>query len=311
MAKRKHGGDKEPLKEAIPAEIKSQLGGVLADDEEIKLAISADIRLDGRYGDAWVLATEDQLIGVSPNGGAPDIVQLPLAEVDGVEVRELVGMAELKARTAERGAVIAQFSKTLIPKFSPVARQLEDLVRQARPAEQEESIVRGPGLGRGRGKRCQRCGNVIPRRAGVCPACLETRKVLFRLLGYAKPHWKLVALSLAMMVVATTIGLSPPILMRTLIDDVFSKGGGPAAEILPGAVAAGAGAGTWMGGMLTGWGMERADMLVFMVVLLFAIYVSRNSLAALRGYLLSYLGQKITFGMHVLTWGRFLFTRRI
>ena len=69
-------------------------------------------------------------------------------------------------------------------------------------------------------KRCERCGQVIPRRYGVCPACLEKGKLLFRLLGYARPHWRLITFSLLLMVLATNLGLSQPLLLSVLIDDV-------------------------------------------------------------------------------------------
>ena len=80
------------------------------------------------------------------------------------------------------------------------------LGQASKPTDPDGQVLHGRLAGARAGRdRCDRCGQVIPRHYGVCPACLEKGKLLFRLLGYAQPHWKLIALSLLLMVVATTI----------------------------------------------------------------------------------------------------------
>ena len=274
------------LREEIPQEVRSSLDQLVAADEEIQLSVSTDIKLDGQYGSAWLLATDRQLISYSPDGGGPaDIVHIPLADIGGVEMRSLVGSGLLRVRTAERGTTVAHFSKTLIPKFSEVPEQVETLIRQARPVDEDEKIVHNDvGRTQARSRRCDRCGRVIPRHSDVCPACLDTRKLLFRLLSYALPYWKLGVLSLLLMLTATAIGLSPPILMRTLMDDVFA----PAPE---------EGIRTWLGQQLGAMGMGMEQMLSALVILLLLVHVARNLMGALRSYLLSYLGQNITLNL--------------
>lgn len=272
------------LLEEIPQEVRSDLGDLVATNDEIHLSVSTDIKLDGQYGSAWLLATDRHLIAYSPDGAGPaDIIDIPLVKIDGVELRDLVGSGLLRVRTAERGATMAHFSKTLIPKFSEVPQQVETLIRQARPVDEEEELVDSDvGRGQGHSKRCERCGRVFPRRSDVCPACLDTRKLLFRLLSYALPYWKFGVLSLVLMLLATAIGLSPPILMRTLLDDVFAP-----EEDSP----------TWLGQQLAAQGMGMEQMLGALVLMLLFVHVSRNVMGALRSYLLSYLGQNITLDL--------------
>ena len=118
------------LRAAVPPRVRRELAGVVAPDEEFRLAVTTDIRLDGRYGEAWLMATDDLLVAFSPDGGGPaDLVSLPLAEIRGVEVREDLGTAALKVRTGERGATMAVFSKGLVPALSELPDQLEGLVR--------------------------------------------------------------------------------------------------------------------------------------------------------------------------------------
>ena len=278
------------LRAAVPPRVRRELAEIVSPDEEFRLAVTTDIKLDGQYGEAWLMATDDLLVAFSPDsGGPPDLVSLPLAEIRGVEVREDLGTAALKVRTGERGATMAVFSKSLVPALSELPEQVEGLVRQARSEDSDGRVLQGRLAGARAGrKRCDRCGQVIPRRHGVCPACLEKGKLLFRLLGYARPHWRLIAFSLSLMVVATVIGLSPPLLQRVLIDNVLNVDA-PASTALE----------------------ERFDLLAFLPVakespvaalawlvgLLAGIHLTVTVLSALRGYIMARIGQRVTYGL--------------
>jgi ATP-binding cassette subfamily B protein len=266
--------------EAPPAAL-----ALLAPDEQLEFALSTDIKLDGLYGAAWLLATEKRLIAFSPDGsGPPDIVDLPLDEITAIEIQDLYGSGALKARTASAGATIAYFSKTLGTKFADLPQKIEVLVRRAQPElEADKRIVRGR-LNRDflRQRRCERCDQVIPRRMGVCPACLESRKMLGRFLSYSKPYRSLAVTSLLILLTGTFISLMPPLLMRILVDDVLTpviSDKAPSVQLaLLGAV-------------------TPSYALGALVLLLLFINVSRNILGALRSYLLARLGEQITFDL--------------
>ena len=195
-----------------------------------------------------------------------------------MEVREDWGTAALKVRTGERGATMAVFSRSLVPALSELPAQVERLVRQARPAESDGLVLHGRLAGARAGrKRCDRCGQVIPRRYGVCPACLEKGKLLFRLLGYAGQHWRLITLSLLLMVVATTLGLSQPLLLSVLIDDVLNVGA-PVSST-------GDGAGFDLLALLPGAGDDPVAALAWLVGLLILINFSVSGLSGLRGFM--------------------------
>ncbi len=279
------------LNATVPPRVRRELAGIAGPDEGFRLAVTTDIRLDGRYGEAWLMATDDLLVAFSPDsGGPPDMVCLPLAEIEGVEVREDWGTAALKVRTGERGATMAVFSKSLVPALSELPVQVERLVRQARPAESDGLVLHGRLAGARAGrKRCDRCGQVIPRRYGVCPACLEKGKLLFRLLGYAGPHWRLITLSLLLMVVATTLGLSQPLLLSVLIDDVLNVGAPVSSRA--------DGAGFDLLALLPGAGVDPVAALAWLVGLLILVNLSVSGLSGLRGFIMARIGQRVTYGM--------------
>ena len=278
------------LRAAVPPRVRRELAGVVGPDEELRLAITTDIRLDGRYGEAWLMATDDLLVAFSPDGGGPpDLVSLPLAEIQGVEVREDLGTAALKVRTGERGATMAVFSKSLVPALSELPEQVEGLVREARSADADGEVLQGRLAGARAGrKRCERCGQVIPRRYGVCPACLEKGKLLFRLLGYARPHWRLITFSLLLMVLATNLGLSQPLLLSVLIDDVLTSEATSSRDAkLPFDLLA----------LLPVSTEDKTGALAWLVGLLIGITLTVTVLSALRGYIMARIGQRVTYGL--------------
>ncbi len=103
-----------------------------------------------------------------------------------------------------------------------------------------------------------------------CPACLPHGKIVLRMLGYVRPYAGLVVLSFVITLLATLIGLSPPMMMRALTDVAL-------APKTPRPMAA------------------REHLLWIIVALLFFQRISGFILGALRGWLNGYLGQRIIF----------------
>ena len=291
------------LHEEVPEEVRTGLHGLMEPDEEIRLSVSTDIKFDGSYGSSWLLATARNLFAFCPNGGGPPhTVKIPLSEIAQVEVQDLFGSGALKVRTAREGATVARFSKTLLSKFSQIPNRIEALVKQARPVGEEEKIAKNSSDRpdhRVR-KRCKQCGQVIPHWMGVCPICLDKTKLLFRLLGYALPYWKLVAVCLALLLTATFIGLTPQLIMRSLIDDLLvpavGRSGAVSSVPLSQMETRSRSSADDRGPRTPGAGNSR-ERLAILVLLLLAVNLSRNGIRALRTFLMSVLGQKITFGL--------------
>ncbi len=290
-----------PIREEIPEDILAATHNVLEPDEEILLSVSTDLRFDGVYGPAWLVGTGRQLIGISPTeNGLPEILSIRLAEITRVEVLELFGSGVLKIRTSQNGSSLAFFTKTLLPKFSKVPPQIERLVRHCKPVPADTRIAKSSVDGFGaRKRRCERCQQVIPHWMGVCPMCLDSRKLFFRLLGYAKPYWQIGVVSLILLLTATFIGLTPPLLMRSLIDDVLvanTSGSTTGVSLIPAEPRSSVPRSQTPGPAPTR-GLDKRTMLAVLVLLLLLVNISRNGLSAVRTYLLAQLGQRITFDL--------------
>ena len=209
--------------EEVPAELQDHLEDLLDGEEEIKIAISTDLQFDGTYGKDWVLATEKRLLAFNQNGApGPEIRNIALEAIDRIEIRELYGNNFMKVRTAEGAFEIARYSKRFVPKFAEATPEIESLIDKIKPEETDKSKRRRKYVDPGKKRiRCETCGRPIPRWSDVCPNCVEKGKLLVRLLKYAIPFWKVSVPALLIMLVIRLVGVYPPILSRSLIDDIL------------------------------------------------------------------------------------------
>jgi ATP-binding cassette subfamily B protein len=73
-------------------------------------------------------------------------------------------------------------------------------------------------------EHCPKCGELIPAYAeGVCPRCLQKRKILLRLLDVAKPYRAQTTFALVATLLLAAMGTVPPYVNRHLIDDGIVK----------------------------------------------------------------------------------------
>jgi len=130
---------------------------------------------------------------------------------------------------------------------------------------------------------------------------MKKGKLLYRLLSYALPYWKVATAGLSIMLVATFIGLMPPLLMKMLVDDVLV----PAAQEVQTGVAqvASEAPGRIRGLFLSIAPRASVGLLALLVGLSLLITVSTNGMRAFRGYLMARVGQRITFDLRNQVYG--------
>ena len=263
--------------EEVPSVLQRQLESVLEEEEDIKIAISTDLQFDGSYGKDWVLATEKRLLAFNQNGvPAPEVQNIALEAIDAIEIRELYGNNFMKVRTSEGAVEVARYSKRLAPKFAEATPEIETLIDKVKPEDAEKSKRRRKFVDPGKKKiRCETCGRPIPRWSDVCPACVEKGKLIFRLLKYALPFWKVSVPALLIMLVIRLVGVYPPILSKTLIDDILV----PATMALTGGQSVDPGA---------------FGQLLAIVFLMVGVHVFTAVFSAVRGYMMTWVGQRIT-----------------
>ena len=263
--------------EEIPEALRGQLEDLLESEEEIKIAISTDLQFNGTYGKDWVLATEKRLLAFNQNGApTPEVRNIALEAIDQIEIRELHGNNYMKVRTSEDAFEVARYSKRFAPKFAEATPEIEALIDKIKPEDADKSKRHRRYVDPGKNKtRCETCGRPIPRWSDVCPNCVEKGKLIFRLLKYALPFWKVSIPALLIVMVIRFVDVYPPVLVQQLIDGILvpatmAMAGGQPVE--PGAF----------------------GQVVAIVLLMIGLHVFTAVFTAVRGYMMAWVGQRIT-----------------
>ncbi len=215
-----------PVVESLPSDVERIVQEHTDPGETTQVALHSDITPEGSYGDQWLIATDQRLLIVNPDGttdGAQDtsdsgVLELPLDQISLLETHEFHGLGMLEIGTDAGETQEVQFSRSLVDKFAEARAVLEEAVKNVKPdgklAEDEDEPRHRPVPK----PRCAECGRVLPPGADRCPACIKKGQLLVRVVQYVKPYWHLSLISFLLSIGLTLLELAPPYLFKTLID---------------------------------------------------------------------------------------------
>ena len=141
---KKNGDDPLNTKEEVPELLEKQATELLDSGEEIKIAVSTDLRFDSTYGKDWLLITEKRIIAFNQNGViGHNLKEVSLDSIEDIEILEMYGNNILKISTSDNAIELARYSKKLAQKFNLAVSELEELSQNgSSPTDKNER--RGP-----------------------------------------------------------------------------------------------------------------------------------------------------------------------
>lgn len=239
----------DELKEEIPESIQTKLSSLLEDGESVHIAASSDMRYDGSYKNSWLFVTDKRLMILDPSLA----MQVDLEEIGSVKVKNFVGDGVLEVEASGDTIDVLRFSRSLADKFVELAPAIEELADEQKPIEE-------------RVKKAKEAKAAQAKKTSRIPKEVKTRKMLKRLMQYAKPYWYLIVLAMIVSISLTAAGLAPVYLQKMLIDRV----------LVP---------------------KENLGLLVKLVLALVGIRVGSMILGFVRGITLGWLGAKISMNL--------------
>lgn len=259
----------DPLNATLP-----RWSHLLRADERAELAVESDLDLNGRFAPSLLVATDQRLLHL-PDASS-GVHSIEYGEIRRIELEDRPGCGSLVVRREADGETLLRFSRSKYREFATLPERLTPILAAYREAT--DGPVAGGKLDLSRlRRRCPTCGEAIPGAGHVCSRHINTRGLLLQLLHRLRPHWRVSIAASAMMLVGVGVGLAPPLLLRTLIDDVLLATGAPE---------------TALGRLLPLW--SRLDLLHGLVLALLAVTLTRVSLEATRHYLLFWIGHRVT-----------------
>lgn len=191
-------------------DLTEQLQHLLSEEENILLRADADIGPDGHFGIRWLVATDQRLLTLSPDGKHH---AFPLREVSRVWTEHWVGNSVVLAQVNGRTVELIRYTHSLSRKFGEVAGILQKRVDDGQWPEEVQA-----------GRKEQYLS--FPSKAHPDgPTSVNRRRILGRIIRYAKPYWWGALLAVVLTLITTGLGLIPPYLTRILVDRVFTPGG--------------------------------------------------------------------------------------
>jgi ATP-binding cassette subfamily B protein len=248
-----------PLAEPLPPHAEQRWRALARADEDVLLTVASDVTADGSFGQRWVVVTNQRVVVLpdgdqadeakdlpangrarvagttagaperdgQPSAGAPEerdlvvdgYISLPYHALTEIKTEPLVGGGRLEAYVGNVPVALVEYSSSLGPKFSEVARSLQQLV-QGKPFAVSDDVPR---------LRCERCGRLLAEKNAPCSRCVRKGAILLRIARYMRPVWWL-SLLLALATGGRTLAqLATPYFQKLIIDGVLTPPvpGGP------------------------------------------------------------------------------------
>ncbi len=182
-----------------------------SENAEELIRLQADFGPDGEFGSRALVVTHES-VRVEEAGGAVEF-QMPVAEIQTARNEPLVGGGRLEI-TAKNGDIVpvVTYSQTVAARFSEAARGIEQLAK----GETFQISLKEERT------RCAKCDRLLPEKDGICPACVNRSKTMWRIAGYLQPYKREAAILAGLATMTTALSLAPGLIQRSLINRVLS-----------------------------------------------------------------------------------------
>jgi len=217
----------DDLPDALRAEIARRLPG-----EPIRLIALCDIDASRRFTAAWLALTEHHVVLATPaaasaaHNGAPPashaLQVLAFADVTASEIQE--GLSSCRLVLLGRGREVLLTAHYTRRQEHAIAR-LQFVLDQMRGGAGVDGAARESATVAGAAWPLDAAADY---RESVLKAVRENRallstqriSVLWRLLGYLRPHRRTMTIGMVLAIIVTALGLVPPLLSQIFIDDI-------------------------------------------------------------------------------------------
>lgn len=250
-------------------------------DDKVLLATDSDLDFQGNYVEHWLAITADQVLtfALDPDGAHAG-VSFEVKDLTGAQVDTRVGSGFLQVKTAQGWVNVIRFSNAQASKFTKAASKLRMMLRGTplvcTPADDADI------------RRCLKCKRMLPEGTSACPRCISKRHVFGRFFRLMLPYWPYAASAIVLVIISIGLNLVPPILTKTLVDNVLDKNA--ATQPLP----------QWFAGLARLFDARSPlTWLLLLVLILTCTQIFQIVVGILKGRLSTIIGNRISYDMRL------------
>lgn len=181
-------------------------------EEKLLICAATDLDAEDRFGRRWLLVTDRRVVVLPDAAGRDGQVEVPLSVILGARNESLVGAGRVEVDTRDGPTPLVTYTNSLGAKFAEVTRGIQQVARG-------EPVVISTMLPK---LRCERCGRMLPERDAPCPSCVDRAATMLRIAAYLRPYRRIAVLLGLLTVARTLLQLLPPLLTKTIVDDVVT-----------------------------------------------------------------------------------------
>ena len=228
------------------------------EEDPILFAVVGDITDRAKYGRTALLGTFTRLLVVDL-ASSTVTADVPVCEITEVYNKRMYGNGLMRISLTEgRRIDLFRFNFTVATLCDAVIGFVNDMNAGS---DREESLAAVAATFTKMLSVCPRCGRTLSSPGVACINCAGKGRLFRKLVSYLKPEIVVLIISVIISVVTTTLALVPPLLTRTLVDDILPN--------------------------------QLRRSLLYVSIALVVVNVVRFGLGGIRGYLLRVSGDKI------------------
>lgn len=228
------------------------------EDEPVLFAVCGEISKNANYSSCVLLATKAHIFSYD-FGSNECSEKFAFADIEDIYNKRMYGNGIMRLILKDgKKCDIFRFTFTVTALCDAAVTYVKDIGGGESP---EEAYKVMEAVYEKMLSVCPKCGRTLSAPGVPCVHCMSKRRLLSKLGGYLKPEAFILIVSVIISIVTTAITLLPPLLTKTLVD-----------EILPG---------------------KQFGALAAVVVLLIVTHIIHYVLSGVRGYMLRVSGNKI------------------
>ena len=198
---------------ALPSDLRGRLNGELEGRPVVGWA-PLDLSDDNRYANRYAVLTDGKLLVFDDRSPVPTL-DLRLADIEKAKIVEGLGVDRLTIVAGGKLIADLRYTRRHRREVTRLLRLIERRLPTADGTPPTDRPLWLDAVDRATAAAdvCPKCGHLIPAYAeGVCPRCVQGRKLLWRLLDEAKPYRKRLWLALALTIGVSELAIVPALL---------------------------------------------------------------------------------------------------
>ena len=186
-------------------------------EPDVRLDLNLDRNNKTVYG---ACAADRGKLVVASSDASAGITEYSLSDLGAIRLRKGIGVVSAEAEVNGEDAELFRSDMRNYVQFESAVKRLECL-RDGKPLPE-------PKIG-----RCPKCGRPLPKGSTTCSHCVDKKKLLLRMVGFAKGDGSLLTVAGLLLLLASAIGVLVPLIRAFLVDGFLQPVEGGAQGWLP------------------------------------------------------------------------------